>query len=64
MTEQPAITVDVHTEHSDKTGGDSAWVRYRWMCSECGGSGLAETSTAARAEGDKHIADRHETETP
>ncbi len=57
MTEQP--TIDVHQERSDKTGDDPAWLRYRWMCSECGHTGIADTSQEARAEGDQHITDNH-----
>ena len=59
MTEQP--TLDVHTERSHEADDDPAWVRYRWMCSECGHTGVADTSVDARAEGDQHIADQHAT---
>lgn len=59
MVEHP--TVDVHTERSDRTGNDSAWVQYRWMCSECGDTGLADTSSAARAAGEQHLAEQHAT---
>lgn len=58
MIEPP--TIDVHTEHSDRPGDDPAWLRYRWMCSECGHTETADTSSHARADGEQHLADHHE----
>lgn len=52
-------TIDVHTEHSHEPGDDPAWVRYRWMCSKCGHTDLADTSVDARAAGDQHVAEEH-----
>lgn len=57
MTKQP--TIDVHTERSTRTGDDSAWLRYRWLCSACGHTAVADRSPDARAEGDQHITDTH-----
>lgn len=61
MVEHPRITVDVHTERSDRTNDDPAWMRYRWMCSECGDTGLADSSSEARAAGEQHLANQHAT---